>query len=75
LLVANVADAQEMFLGEEPIELADQPWMDKTKTPEERASLIVKAMNWTEKASLVRGRGSVLPYTGHTLAIERLGVP
>jgi hypothetical protein len=49
--------------------------MDKTKTPEERASLIVKAMNWTEKASLVRGRGSVLPYTGHTLAIERLGVP
>jgi hypothetical protein len=49
--------------------------MDKTKTPEERASLIVKAMNWTEKASLVRGRGSITPYTGRTNAIERLGVP
>jgi len=49
--------------------------MDKTKSPEERAELVLKAMNWTEKASLVRGRGSVLPYTGHTLAIDRLNIP
>ena len=51
LLFANVADAQEMFLNEEQIDLADQPWMDKTKSPEERASLIVKAMNFTEMAT------------------------
>jgi beta-glucosidase len=53
----------------------DMPWMNKDLSPEERAHKLVAAMNFTEKASMTRGRSSNLPYTGHTAAIPRVGIP
>jgi beta-glucosidase len=61
--------------AEEQLDLANMPWMDKGETPEIRAQALVHAMNITEKASMLRGRGSDRPYSGHTAAIERVGIP
>jgi len=64
-----------------------QPWTDINLSPEERASLVVKAMTLEEKISLLHGTGmrGLSPMSplsihsnggaGYTVGIPRLGIP
>jgi hypothetical protein len=50
------------------------------ETPEQQAQEILDKMNFSMKASMVRGRGSDVlrgsgVYTGHTIAIPEVGIP
>lgn len=47
-------------------------------TPEEQAQQILNQMNFTEKYSMTRGRGSSTSsgnFVGHTMALPRVGIP
>jgi beta-glucosidase len=64
-----------------------QPWMNSSLSPDERASMVVKAMTLDEKISLLHGTGMaglgpVSPLivssnggAGYVVAIPRLGIP
>ena len=70
--------AEEEVYNEESIN-GDDPlaWRNKSLTPEERATLLVNAMTFEEKANTVTGHvfpGS-LTWTGATESIDRLKVP
>lgn len=74
--------AQEIFLQNSDVqEVTDDPlaWRDTTKSPEERATLLVNAMNFTEKAKMLsrteRPTSGVNDWTGGIIGIERLKVP
>jgi len=65
---------------------AARPWLDKARTPDERAKLAVAAMTLTEKLTLLHGPstsrsdGSPLPVdavpsAGYIPGIPRLGIP
>lgn len=69
LLLISKVSAQDQ------IDLNQALWMDRSLSPEERAQALVSEMTFEEKASMTRGRGSTLPYTGHTAAIVRVGIP
>jgi beta-glucosidase len=63
------------------------PWMNSSRSPDERASMVVKAMTLDEKISLLHGTGMaglgpVSPLivssnggAGYVVAIPRLGIP
>lgn len=61
--------------------MTDDPlaWRDTSKSAEERATLLVGAMNFTEKAKIMSRWLRPIPgktdWTGGTLRIERLKVP
>src|SRR5579863_7820045 len=66
---------------------ANQPWMNSSLTPDERASMVVKEMTLNEKISLLHGTGmeGLSPMSplaissnggaGYVPAIPRLGIP
>src|ERR1700749_4453292 len=67
---------------------ADQPWMNKSLSPDERADLVLKQMTLDEKISLLHGTGMAhaaqwqTPLTylsnggaGMTVGVKRLGIP
>ena len=58
----------------------DNPEFWKTEsflnaTPEEQAQTTLNNMNFTEKYSMTRGRGTDKPFTGHTMALPNVGIP
>ena len=54
----------------------DRPWTDRSRSPEERAELLLKAMTFGEKVGMLHGTlGSPVPTTGYIAPIPRLGVP
>lgn len=61
--------------------MTDDPlaWRNTSLTADERASLLLKAMNYTEKAKILSRWGKNTPgkndWTGGTVGIERLKVP
>jgi beta-glucosidase len=70
------------------IALAQQPWMNKSLSPDERADMVLKQMTLDEKIALLHGNGMArekqwqTPFTyqsnggaGYVLGIERLGIP
>jgi beta-glucosidase len=66
---------------------SSQPWMNRSLSPDERATLVVKEMTLDEKVSLLHGTGMVglgpmSPLSvksnggaGYVVAIPRLGIP
>ena len=73
------AVGQNLFLSEMK-EVTDDPlaWKNTKLSPDERATLLVNAMNFTEKATLLSRYQKNTPakdWTGATSAIERLQVP
>src|ERR1700756_4955759 len=67
---------------------ADQPWMNKSLSPDERADLVLKEMTLDEKIGLLHGTGMAhasnwqTPLTylsnggaGMTVGVPRLGIP
>ena len=55
--------------------IRDMPWLNKSLSADDRTQKLIEAMNFTEKASMVRGRGSTKPFTGHTLPLPRVAIP
>ncbi|MEA3177101.1 MAG: beta-glucosidase [Gammaproteobacteria bacterium] len=65
---------------------AARPWLDKARTPDERAKLAVAAMTLTEKLTLLHGPSTsrsdgsplpadAVPSAGYIPGIPRLGIP
>jgi beta-glucosidase len=56
----------------------DRPWLDPTKSPEERASRLVEAMTFEEKADTLTMSGEGWDqsgYVGGFKGVSRLGLP
>ncbi len=67
---------------------ANQPWMNKNLSPDERAEMVLKQMTLDEKIGLLHGNGMAhapqwqMPLTyqsnggaGYVVGVERLGIP
>lgn len=75
LLVAAPAFAQDTPVA--------QPWLDATKSPDDRAALLVAAMTQDEKFALIRSRFAIgekkpdeaLTAAGYVAPVPRLGIP
>ena len=60
------------------VALADKPWMDTSKSPKQRAQILVSKMTPSEKRGMLYGYGcqsKEWPYVGNVAGIERLGIP
>ena len=52
------------------------PWMaDPSAPPAQRAAQLLAAMNTTEKLHMLAGNGTMKPYVGSVVGIERLSIP
>lgn len=80
MLACALLAAMPAFAQDAP---ATQPWMDVTKSPDERAALLVAAMTQDEKFALIRSRFAIgekkpaeaLVAAGYVAPIPRLGIP
>ncbi len=55
--------------------LADQPWMNTSLSPDERADLLLAEMTLEEKVDLMSGNQGEGPYAFYNGPIPRLGIP
>src|SRR5436853_6092844 len=81
-LIATFALASALALSAQ-----DQPWMNTSLSPDERATMVVKEMTLEEKISLLHGTGHeglgpMSPLSirgnggaGHVVGVSRLGIP
>ncbi|HEY0535861.1 MAG TPA: glycoside hydrolase family 3 C-terminal domain-containing protein [Actinoplanes sp.] len=61
-------------LSASPARAADQPWMNTSLAPVDRANLLLAAMTQAEKLTMMHGGGSC-GYAGCVPANSRLGIP
>ena len=76
-LVAGGAAPAVARPGQQPAEDAGSNAQEALRPSERQAQRLVRRMTLDEKVSLVHGTGFITGngYTGHTPAIERLGIP
>ena len=81
LVLASLLCASALVHAEPP-----RPWLDKARTPDERARLAVAAMTLQEKLTIVHGPSTsrndgspipadAVPSAGYIPGIPRLGIP
>jgi len=54
---------------------APPPWMDTTKTPDQRADALIPCMTLDEKITMMHGVSDTQGHTGYVPANTRLGIP
>jgi beta-glucosidase len=72
-------DSEEMVVPKEPFNVDPLAWKNTSLPLDQRASLLVQAMNTTEKAMIISRNTTDIPgkteWIGGTCAIERLQIP